>query len=151
AGPAFVSARTSLPVIDYPRRDAMSEPADPLTPGRKALRWGLFLVALASWTAMLLSRRAPEALSVVPTEFRFWLAKTAHVLGYAVLGLLLGCLPLRRGPRLLCLLLLVVHAGLTEFIQRFVPGRRPSFRDVGLNVFGLTLGLAMLWGLRRLR
>jgi VanZ family protein len=143
-------ARASHP-IDYKGRDVMYEPADPLSGRQTALRWGLFLVTLVVWTALLVSPRGPGDLSVVPSEFHFWLAKTAHVLGYAALGFLFGCLPLRPRPRLVGLLLLVGHGGLTEFIQQFVPGRYPSLRDVGLDVLGLTLGMATLSAWRRLR
>jgi hypothetical protein len=123
----------------------MADTNPPLTTAQTFFRWGLFCLALGVWTYLLLSARAPGAVAtVVPADQRFLVAKTGHVAGYAVLAILVGFLPVRLSPRIAWWLFLVVHGGLTEYLQQFVPGRTASVRDVGLDVLGITLGLAVL-------
>jgi VanZ family protein len=131
----------------------MPETTWTLTPLQKALRWSLFGLTLAVWTGVLLSPKAPLAVAVVvhDSTAKFWVAKTAHVCGYAVLSILVGCLPVGRRQRIGWWLFLVVHGGLTEYLQQFVPGRYPALRDVVLDTVGIMLGLAALWAWRRRR
>jgi VanZ family protein len=121
--------------------------------GQKVLRWALWWLALAGWTTLLVTTQAAAvARTVVPhDDLRFWVAKTVHVLGYATLSVLVGCLPVRIGWRIAWWLFLVAHAVLTEYIQLFVPGRFGSPRDVALDVSGVILGLALLLAWQRLR
>ena len=123
-----------------------------MTPLQKTLRWGLWWVALSVWTVLLLSPRAPHAVAVVvgDSEAHFWVSKAAHVCGYAVLSILVGFLPVGKRSRIAWWLFLVFHGGMTEYIQQFV-GRHASVRDVGLDLAGITLGLAVLWMGRRLQ
>ncbi len=123
-----------------------------LSAGQKALRWALWWIVLAVWTWMLLSPEAPHAVAaVVSHDLHFWVSKSGHVAGYTVLAVLAGCLPVRFGFRVGWWLFLVGHAGLTEWIQLYVPGRGGSIRDVGLDVLGITLGLLLLLAWRRFR
>jgi VanZ family protein len=123
------------------------------TSAHKFLRWAVWWLALAGWTALLVTTRSAAVVeSVVPDQdLRFWVAKTAHVAGYTVLSVLVGCLPVRFGWRIAWWLFLVLHAGMTEFIQLFVEGRTGSLRDVGLDLCGIILGLVLLSAWRRLR
>jgi VanZ family protein len=123
----------------------MVETNKPATPRQKVLRWALWWLTLALWTGVLVSPQAPSVVaSVVPSEFRFPVAKVGHVAGYTVLSLLVGFLPVRMAFKVVCWLFLVFHACLTEYIQLHVPGRTGSLRDVGLDVLGVTLGLTVL-------
>jgi VanZ family protein len=122
------------------------------TPRQNWLRWTLFVLALTVWTVLLLSPRAPLAVAaVVSPGYHFLVAKTAHVSGYALLAVLVGCLPVRWPLRVAWWLVLIFHAAATEYLQTFIPGRFGSWRDVGLDLVGLALGLATLWGWRYLR
>jgi VanZ family protein len=126
----------------------------PLTRRQKLLRWGLWCGALGLWTAALVSKHAPRAVAVVvPHDYRFCIAKTGHVLGYMVLSILVGWLPVRMPLKIAWWLFLVFHAAATEFIQLFVPGRTGRIQDVGLDVIGLLLGQLVLYlfSLRRAR
>jgi VanZ family protein len=78
-------------------------------------------------------------------------SKTAHVCGYALLSIFAGCLPVRVGWRVAWWLFLVLHAGLTEFIQLFVDGRSGTLRDVGLDLSGIMLGWVLLSAWQRHR
>jgi VanZ family protein len=85
--------------------------------------------------------------------------KTAHVVEYCVLGLLMWRLvhfdsawaACRSREFLTALLLAALYAASDEFHQSFVPGRDASVRDVLLDTCGAGLGLAALWAARRLR
>lgn len=87
-------------------------------------------------------------LNAISTLLPFFLAKTTHILGYAVLTVV-GCwaVPTRRG-RLFLLGFLVLHALGTEIGQRFVPNRTGKVADVLLDSLGIALGVCC-W--RRIR
>jgi VanZ family protein len=117
-----------------------------------AFRWAVWLLALCVWTALLLSSQAPVVVdAVVPDDWQFTVAKCAHVSAYAFLSFLTGCLPVRPALRIVLWLFLLCHAGLTELLQLFVPGRYGSLRDVGLDAVGIALGWAVLGAWQRLR
>jgi VanZ family protein len=128
-------------------------PQDHVPTTHKALRWGIWWLALGGWTALLVTTQAATVVAtVVPDQdLRFWVAKTGHVFGYAILSVLAGYLPVRFGWRVAWWLFLVLHAGLTECIQLFVPGRYGSSRDVGLDLCGIMLGWVLLLAWQRLR
>lgn len=106
--------------------------------------WSLYTVA---WTASLLlpvpvqpgeGLRSPASL--------FAIAKTTHIAAYALFAVLTGWLASAAGHRLWLLAFVVVHAGATEFLQWLLPtGRTGCLRDVGLNLVGITLGVALGW------
>ncbi len=126
---------------------------DRLSTTHKALRWGIWWVALIGWTALLVTTQAAVVVdTVVPDQdLSFWVSKTGHVCGYAFLSVLVAFLPVRLGWRVAWWLFLVLHAGLTEFVQLFVEKRHGSLRDVGLDVCGIMLGWVLLLAWRRLR
>ena len=76
--------------------------------------------------------------------------KTLHVLAYFVFGLLClrathgGIRPLRAGPALAALLLVVGYGALDEWHQSWVPGRTPSVLDWVADSVGAGLACAAL-------
>lgn len=100
---------------------------------------------------------SPAAISRVQGVVR----KTAHVVEYAILAVLLWR-ALRKpqkgqwGPwshrvGLMAFALATLYAITDEFHQSFVPSRQGQFTDVLLDSFGAALGLFALWLLGRLR
>lgn len=77
------------------------------------------------------------------------LRKLAHFCEFCTLGMLLAWLfgmrcrtwLRRKGLPLLCG---IAAACADETIQRFVPGRGPSLRDVGIDTAGVILGILLL-------
>jgi VanZ family protein len=106
----------------------------------------VWLLLLAAWTVALL-RPEPVQLAneVLPPQMEFPLSKVLHVTAYAVLAGLVGLLrPLGR-YRWLLLAFLSFHGMATEYLQRFVPMRGPSVRDVLLDHVGIVLGVLLTW------
>jgi VanZ family protein len=111
------------------------------------LRRVVWLVFVLSWTTVLVTPQPVHvSKAALPKEMRFPTGKTLHVVGYATLCALTGW---QRfvAPRWRPLLLLALsaHAGLTEFIQLYVPERSGSWDDVTLNHLGLYLGVVVAW------
>jgi VanZ family protein len=113
---------------------------------RKAIRWLLWLLPLAAWTTALLTPQPVQlADAVLPDSLQFPSFKLLHVGAYAVLAVLAGWLRAPPRVRWLLLVFLSAHAMGTEYFQRFVPLRTPSWGDVGWDHLGLLLGLALSW------
>ena len=74
------------------------------------------------------------------------LRKLAHFTEFACLGSLLGWLfgMLKKG-KALTFLLGVAAAGVDETIQRFVPDRGPSLKDVCIDSCGVLTGMVLLY------
>ena len=77
--------------------------------------------------------------------------KSAHILMYAVLGILLTSLlrDYKLGRRAIVAYALVVatlYASLDEIHQYFVGGRSSSPRDVAIDVLGAAAGIAIYYG-----
>ena len=74
------------------------------------------------------------------------LRKVAHFTEFACLG---ACLTrflfLLKKPRLLALAGAFLVACCDETIQRFVPDRGPSFKDVLIDTFGAVIGMTLLF------
>ncbi|WP_434752503.1 VanZ family protein [Paenibacillus amylolyticus] len=86
-------------------------------------------------------------------EFLF--RKTAHLLVYAVLAVLIyGGLRYKRVSVVTCmttaLIMVVVIASMDEYIQQFSPNRTSSIGDVGLDLIGGCCGIAIYTGIRAL-
>lgn len=112
---------------------------------RRWLVWCLFLVG---WTAMLLvpgSVHEQLSLGEVVWTRKAFIAKSAHVLGFAAFAVITGWLrvPLPWRPPLM--FLLMFHAVATEFLQDFVPGRTATLSDALFNHLGIALGVALTW------
>lgn len=74
------------------------------------------------------------------------LRKVAHFTEFAALGMCLAWLHgmLQKG-KLLPFLWGVLAASVDETIQRFVPDRGPSIRDVCIDSAGVLTGIVLLW------
>lgn len=71
--------------------------------------------------------------------------KCAHFMEFAVLGSLLTWrFAMVQKPKFMALLCGVLVAGADETIQRFVPGRGPSIRDVMIDTAGTLAGIGIL-------
>jgi VanZ family protein len=80
--------------------------------------------------------------------------KGGHMLGYALLATALyhALNNNRRSIKQKCipvLCLVALYAASDEFHQRFTPGRTASFRDVGIDVTGGLMGIAVIRFLQR--
>jgi VanZ family protein len=81
--------------------------------------------------------------------------KGGHVLGYGLLAVayvhaLNHGRSIPRAKFIVAVCLAALYAATDEFHQRFTPGRTSSLRDVGIDVAGACIGLA-LWRLIRMR
>ncbi len=113
---------------------------------RGRLVWAAWLALLGVWTYALLSPRAGSAAGqLLPTGMRFYAAKCLHLAAYAFLTFLAAWLP--PGGRWAAWLGLLLHAGLTEWLQSLI-GRDGSVRDVLVNCAGIALGLCAAFWLR---
>ena len=97
-----------------------------------------------------------SSLSLPETSEIYWkdfiVKKSAHVIEYAVLTILLY-----RGFRnngikdrnagILAMTLAILYASSDEFHQSFVPGREPRVRDVVFDTIGASLAIYSLWNL----
>jgi VanZ family protein len=109
----------------------------------RALVWSVYT---AVWTTALLTPQPVQvADAILSKENSFFAFKTLHVSAYALLTILTGWLNAPSRWRRLLLCFLSVHALSTEFCQRFVPNRYPSWADVGWDHIGIVLGLILSW------
>lgn len=109
--------------------------------------WGtVFVLVLLAWTAALL-RPVPATETIEEWGGQgatFYISKIAHVFGYAFLTILASRLVGSAASALGLLFLLLVHGAGAELLQGFT-GRHPSWRDVGLDLIGISLGLGLTW------
>jgi VanZ family protein len=113
---------------------------------------GGIVLLLIVWTWKLVEPNpVPAALEEeLPADWRFWLSKAVHFGMYFIL-FLLGTWG--AGPRWRWGVagLLLLHAGLTELIQTWVPHRHGSLRDVLIDGGGVLAGLLFTEWCRRTR
>lgn len=134
----------------------MYSPSDDTTK-QSAIRYALPFIAfvsfLALWTWELLAENpVPDSIkSLIPIEWRFFLAKTLHVVAYAFLTFLARLLPVPRMIFWIVIAFLILHGIATEFGQTFVSGRHGSIRDVLLDWAGVALGLLADFAFTRVR
>lgn len=80
------------------------------------------------------------------------LRKLGHFTEFCCLGMLLcwltGMLQKKRWP-LWGLFIGVAVAAIDETIQRFVPDRGPSVKDVGIDTLGICLGIVIIYIIRK--
>lgn len=108
------------------------------------LVWFAYLLVLS--VALLTPQPAHLAHDLIPSDGeRFTVAKSGHLAAYALLAILTAWLSVRRSLRWLLLILLVGHAGLTEFLQQFVPSRGGRWQDAVIDIAGLALGVLLSW------
>lgn len=90
-------------------------------------------------------------------RWQFLIRKTTHVIEYGILGFLaartFGGSKSQSGfsVAIWAWLFCAAFAALDEFHQSFVPSRESSLRDVGLDVLGASLGIALIWTLGQQR
>jgi len=105
----------------------------------------LFVVSLIVWTVGLLMPVPKRSTEVLGSDTaKFILSKILHGTAYAYLAVLVGLMNLSVRQRWAMLGLLSGHAFLTEFLQLFV-NRGASWRDVALDHFGISVGIAAGW------
>ena len=122
----------------------MDEDLQPAAGPAGTLRWLIWVTFVAGWTASLLTPHPVRlAHEVLPEEVQFVSFKSAHVVCYAVMAVLSGWLHVAPPRRWLLLVFLSAHAGLTELLQLYVPGRTASWADVGIDHVGILIGLAL--------
>lgn len=115
-----------------------------------AFIWGNSLLpgsvsgALSNWLRDVLAAILPGGESD-PTARRGLLRKLAHFTEFACLGALFSWLfSMLQKPRMLSLLCGFLVASADETIQRFVPDRGPSFRDVLIDTSGVLAGMLLV-------
>ena len=100
--------------------------------------------AFSGWIRNLLAAIFPGG-SEEPDAGHGLLRKLAHFTEFACLGLLLTwLLAMVQRPKALALLCGFLVASADETIQRFVPERGPSFRDVLIDTAGVMAGILLL-------
>ena len=113
-------------------------------------RTSRFLVPMLRWLKPDISN---EALA----RWQFTIRKATHVFEYGILGILAGRAfggSKAQGALTAVLWALpfcVAFAALDEFHQAFVPSRQSSLRDIGLDVLGASLGVALIYWIGRQR
>ena len=122
-----------------------------------ALAWMVLIFAASSLSSEALesagSAKASRSAPVVANQV------TAHLIEFGVLAALLyRALSFRRGLFVQWVVVVVVttaYGASDEFHQSFVPGRYPSWLDIGFDTVGAILGssaaLAWIWLRRRVR
>jgi VanZ family protein len=123
----------------------MNGKEDQIWPSR-GMRWLAWFIYAAGWSAALVTPQpAIFAQEVLPKEALFPAAKSLHVLAYLGLTVLTGWLRVPWRWRGWAFAFLPFHAAATECIQLFVPHRGGSLTDVGIDCFGIALGLLVSW------
>ena len=99
--------------------------------------------------------KQPEEVKVnIIEELQFIVRKSAHFIGYMILGILASCLILhyeninKKYP--LAFLICVIYAISDEIHQLFVPGRAGQVRDVLIDSAGSFLGIILVMALEKL-
>jgi VanZ family protein len=116
-------------------------------------RWAAWLTALVVYTYLLCAPNEwlppwlQHTVGVQVTD-EVTLGKFAHAGAYAFLTLLTFWLPIGWSGRAACVTILVLHGGATEYVQTLVPSRHGCWTDVGIDEFGVAVGL-LLGGLGR--
>ena len=114
-------------------------------------RWGPAIVIMA---IIFIASATPG--SDIP-GFGNWdefFKKGGHMLGYALLATafyhaLNSSKRSIKQKLILVLCIVALYAASDEFHQRFTPGRTASFRDVGIDVAGGLIGIAVMRFVRR--
>jgi VanZ family protein len=106
---------------------------------RKPLSWKLWLGALVVWT-LLLSAPGNWFPGHVHSAGGMGAGKLLHVGAYAALAGSAGWLPGSMRRRTAIALLLILHGGMTEWIQTIVPFRDGCWRDVGIDTISILIG-----------
>lgn len=95
----------------------------------------------------------PEARTELFDTWQFIIRKTAHFTEYAILAVFLSLFSFtyeggKKRKIILILLFIILCASGDEFHQKFVDGRGPSLRDVGIDTAGGAAGTALAFLIR---
>jgi VanZ family protein len=130
------------------------EPADDLTAGNHRRLWqdprmrssAIALALVGTWALFILALSSRPHLWETTNAFEVVVRKGGHVAIYTVLGLLAHRLAKRAGvahPLLTAGLACLVFAIGDELLQTHVAGRDGNPIDVGVDSFGIALGLTL--------
>ena len=92
---------------------------------------------VVAWAGVIFALSSIPSLSTDLGTWDLVLRKLAHLVEYAILGLLLA----RALPAAAALAVGVAYAATDEFHQTFVEGRSGTIVDVGVDAVGVALGL----------
>jgi hypothetical protein len=139
----LASAKRSIEHFSSP----MQSPDEPERKPRRALRELIWLVYFVAWTCALLMPMPQNSMGAWEwvADHKYVIAKTLHVLAYALLAVLSGALRVPCRFRWILLFVIMVHAPVTELLQLHVEGRTGALSDVGLDHLGIALGLLLTW------
>ncbi len=113
-------------------------------------RWIVWFAYTPAWTIALL---VPRPIEVRPDQVLLWwslflFSKAVHVSAYALWSLMTCWLRTTLPIRLVLVLVMVLHAGASEYLQVLMNiGRHGSLRDVALDLVGIALGIFVGWRL----
>lgn len=116
-------------------------------------RWLVWVVVVLAWTAAL-EFPVPDPGDIPAAEFlftyKYWVAKSVHVLAYCGLTVLCAWVPVPGHYRWIMMFLLMGHAWGTERLQELLWDychRGGSLKDVGFDIIGIIIGVALSWKL----
>jgi hypothetical protein len=114
-------------------------------------RWTVWAAVVIVWT-LGLEFPVPTPEHIPAGDFiiskKFIIGKTLHVSVYALLAILSAWVPISPRYRWLMMFFLMVHAWGSEMLQELLSPwchRGGSLSDVGIDVVGIALGLAVSW------
>lgn len=106
---------------------------------------GEISLAISNWVKDLLAGVFPAGISEGQGS-GLLIRKLGHFTEFTALGLCLGWLfGMLQKKKVWPFLCGVAAACIDETIQRFVAGRNPSLRDVGIDSCGVLTGMILLW------
>jgi hypothetical protein len=119
--------------------------------GNNVWRWLIWAAVVIVWT-LGLEFPVPKPEHIPAGEFiierKYIIGKTLHVSAYALLAILSAWVPTPPRYRWLMMFFLMVHAWGSEMLQEALNPwfhRGGSLSDVGFDVVGIVLGLAVSW------
>lgn len=117
----------------------------------KSMRFTKFWLPVILWAGVIFTFSSQPTIQT--TDFflgDFILKKTAHLIEYAILAILIfrGLVnsDVNRNKALIFSILIAFLYGISdEFHQSFTPGREPKLRDVIIDTIGATIGVSSIW------
>jgi VanZ family protein len=119
--------------------------------GPSVARWLIWLLFVISWSAAL-EMPFPQQEHLPGGEFiityKIIIAKSLHLGAYILLTVLSAWVPVKARYRWLMMFFLMVHAWGSEMLQdalKKICFRTGSLEDVGIDVIGIIIGVAISW------